>query len=66
MEHLCSVVERHGSDAWWQLPEEELLPPSLVEQYRVEGRALPRKVGGGAAVLGNGVIQFNIYSAYSP
>lgn len=30
IEHVTSVVAKHGSDAWWQLPIEQLLPPSLA------------------------------------
>jgi isoleucyl-tRNA synthetase len=29
IEHVASVVAREGSDAWWALPIEDLLPPSL-------------------------------------
>lgn len=27
--HITEVVSQKGSDAWWQLELEELLPPSL-------------------------------------
>ncbi|KAI8473275.1 MAG: tRNA synthetases class I-domain-containing protein [Monoraphidium minutum] len=30
VEHVTSVVAAQGSDAWWQLPVEQLLPPSLA------------------------------------
>jgi hypothetical protein len=29
IEHVTSVVAERGSDAWWQLPIEDLLPPGL-------------------------------------
>ncbi|KIY94917.1 isoleucyl-tRNA synthetase [Monoraphidium neglectum] len=31
IEHVTRVVSEHGSDAWWQLPIEQLLPPSLAD-----------------------------------
>lgn len=43
VEHVCGLVERGGSDIWWQLSEEELLPPSIVAQYRQQGKPLPVK-----------------------
>ena len=32
--HVKAIIAEHGSDAWWELPVEELLP----EQYRNNGR----------------------------
>lgn len=29
IDHVQRVVAEKGSDAWWQLPVEELLPPDL-------------------------------------
>ncbi|XP_037072285.1 isoleucine--tRNA ligase, mitochondrial-like [Pollicipes pollicipes] len=40
---LCRLVEECGTDVWWQRPEEELLPPEMVAEYRASGRPLPRK-----------------------
>ncbi|XP_038048865.1 isoleucine--tRNA ligase, mitochondrial-like [Patiria miniata] len=28
--HVTSLIEKHGSDCWWNLPVEELLPDSLI------------------------------------
>jgi len=33
--HVQAIVAEKGSDAWWELPVEELLP----EQYRNNGRS---------------------------
>ncbi|KAF0305297.1 Isoleucine--tRNA ligase, mitochondrial [Amphibalanus amphitrite] len=41
--HLSDLVSAHGADVWWERPEEELLPPEMVRQYRDAGRQLPRK-----------------------
>ncbi|GBF91728.1 isoleucyl-tRNA synthetase [Raphidocelis subcapitata] len=30
IDHVTSVVASHGSDAWWRMPIEALLPPSLA------------------------------------
>ena len=39
IEHMASVVEAKGTDAFWQAPVEELLPPSLRgEAPRLEKR----------------------------
>lgn len=29
IQHIQSIVAQHGTDAWWQMSLEELLPPSL-------------------------------------
>ena len=36
IEHVTAVVEQHGSDAWWQMELEDLLPEAL----RAGGRVL--------------------------
>ncbi|XP_068212857.1 isoleucine--tRNA ligase, mitochondrial [Palaemon carinicauda] len=43
IEHLANLVKEKGADVWWELSEEELLPASLVKQYREEGKDLPIK-----------------------
>nr|XP_032803688.1 isoleucine--tRNA ligase, mitochondrial isoform X1 [Petromyzon marinus] len=37
VEHVCGLVEEHGSDCWWSLPLEELLPKSVREKSGVKG-----------------------------
>ena len=32
MEHIIGIISAKGSDAWYQLPVEELLPESLRDQ----------------------------------
>ncbi|OBS73137.1 hypothetical protein A6R68_12277, partial [Neotoma lepida] len=32
IEHLTKLVEQHGSDVWWTLPTEQLLPKDVVAQ----------------------------------
>ncbi|XP_062980155.1 isoleucine--tRNA ligase, mitochondrial [Elgaria multicarinata webbii] len=32
IEHIIKVVEQHGSDAWWTLPIEQLLPSEALTQ----------------------------------
>jgi isoleucyl-tRNA synthetase len=32
IEHIIQLVEKHGTDCWWEMPIEELLPPSY-RQY---------------------------------
>ncbi|XP_028903136.1 isoleucine--tRNA ligase, mitochondrial [Ornithorhynchus anatinus] len=32
MEHVIKLVEQHGSDVWWTLPPEQLLPKEIVTQ----------------------------------
>ena len=32
IDHLKSLVLKHGSDCWWTLSEDELLPPDLVSK----------------------------------
>ncbi|XP_066952788.1 isoleucine--tRNA ligase, mitochondrial isoform X1 [Macrobrachium rosenbergii] len=43
IEHIVNLMKEKGADIWWELSEEELLPPTLVKQYQVEGKKLPRK-----------------------
>lgn len=31
-EHIIKLVEQHGSDVWWTLPAEQLLPDNIVAQ----------------------------------
>lgn len=35
MQHVAMLVERHGTNVWWELPVEELLAP----EYRSNGKA---------------------------
>lgn len=35
IDHLKSLVLKHGSDCWWTLPEDELLPPDLISKISV-------------------------------
>ncbi len=42
IEHIAGVVAQHGSDCWWTLSTEQLLPPSLKDRapkLRKAGRA---------------------------
>lgn len=32
IEHVIKLVEQHGSDAWWTLPVEQLLPSESMAQ----------------------------------
>lgn len=32
MEHIVKLVEQHGSDIWWTLPPEQLLPKEVLSQ----------------------------------
>nr|XP_004670163.1 isoleucine--tRNA ligase, mitochondrial [Jaculus jaculus] len=32
IEHIVSLVEQHGSDVWWTLPPEQLLPQEVLSQ----------------------------------
>jgi hypothetical protein len=32
LDHVIGLIETHGSDCWWDLPPEALLPPSLRER----------------------------------
>ncbi|KAM6165931.1 isoleucine--tRNA ligase, mitochondrial [Erethizon dorsatum] len=32
VEHIAKLVERHGSDVWWTLPPEQLLPQEVLSQ----------------------------------
>ncbi|KAM5238756.1 isoleucine--tRNA ligase, mitochondrial [Ctenodactylus gundi] len=32
VEHLSKLVEQHGSDVWWTLPPEQLLPQEVLSQ----------------------------------
>ena len=32
LNHVIALVKEHGSDCWWELPEEDLLPPSRKGQ----------------------------------
>uniref|UniRef100_A0A2P2I931 isoleucine--tRNA ligase n=1 Tax=Hirondellea gigas TaxID=1518452 RepID=A0A2P2I931_9CRUS len=41
--HVSAIIEREGSDAWWKLTVEELLPPAVLQQYTQSGRPLPLK-----------------------
>ncbi|KAK3863972.1 hypothetical protein Pcinc_030300 [Petrolisthes cinctipes] len=43
VEHVAGVLEAEGSDAWWRLSDDKLLPPDLVKQMKEEGRPLPNK-----------------------
>lgn len=45
IEHVQKVVGEKGSDAWWQLPLEDLLPPELRDQA-------PRLVKGEDTMVG--------------
>lgn len=44
MKHVAGVLEVEGSDAWWRLGEDRLLPPDVVKQLEEEGKPLPHKV----------------------
>lgn len=43
IEHVAGVLEREGSDSWWNKGEEELLPPAFVEKLKKNGKPLPKK-----------------------
>lgn len=32
MEHIVNLVEQRGSDVWWTLPPEQLLPEDVLSQ----------------------------------
>ncbi|KAJ6666921.1 hypothetical protein lerEdw1_018923 [Lerista edwardsae] len=38
IEHVIQLVEQHGSDAWWTLPVEQLLPSESMAQDYVKGQ----------------------------
>ncbi|RKP27445.1 tRNA synthetases class I-domain-containing protein [Syncephalis pseudoplumigaleata] len=40
IEHVASVFAQHGSNAWWQLSTQELLPPSYAAQYEQYRRGM--------------------------
>nr|XP_033791983.1 isoleucine--tRNA ligase, mitochondrial isoform X2 [Geotrypetes seraphini] len=40
IEHIIKVVEQHGSDAWWTLPLEELLPKTVLKQVSRNANAI--------------------------
>lgn len=44
IEHVAGVLEREGSDSWWSKGEDELLPPTTVEELKNNGKPLPKKV----------------------
>jgi hypothetical protein len=35
IDHLKSLFLKHGSDCWWTLPMDELLPREVIEQVGV-------------------------------
>ncbi|XP_042858858.1 isoleucine--tRNA ligase, mitochondrial-like [Penaeus japonicus] len=43
IEHVADVLQQEGPDSWWTLPEENLLPPELVESHRKNETPLPTK-----------------------
>lgn len=32
IEHIVKLVEQHGSDIWWTLPPEQLLPKEVLSE----------------------------------
>lgn len=44
IEHVADVLQREGPDSWWTLPEENLLPPEIVENFKQNEKPLPTKV----------------------
>ena len=32
MNHVISLVEQYGTDCWWRMPIDDLLPREVVEQ----------------------------------
>ena len=32
MEHIKDLVSQHGTDCWWSMPQEQLLPKHVIEQ----------------------------------
>ncbi|KAF2352191.1 Aminoacyl-tRNA synthetase class Ia [Trinorchestia longiramus] len=43
VEHVACIIEREGSDAWWERSEKDLLPLAVVHDYERRGQPLPKK-----------------------
>lgn len=41
VEHVARLVEQHGSDVWWTLPPEQLLPQEVLSQVCCAGVRRP-------------------------
>lgn len=37
MQHIISVIQAHGSDAWWNLPMSKLLPQEVLDDAGFAG-----------------------------
>ena len=46
--HLIEIFEKNGVNAWWTLPEDQLLPPEFIEEARKTQKPLPTKVSSAA------------------
>ena len=43
MEHYCRLIDEHGTDFWWQLPMEKLLPNDFGQS--ISNSLIKGKVG---------------------